>query len=414
MRKTLVFQDYRALLALPWLADTALKTRFGEPEFGYESEFGIEELGPWFQYYAPKAETNWKNLDEEGRKAWLREQLLQLEHGDKSPILFRHSGPDFLPAYLYRDDTGNLECNLAPMTLKKYESQTGWVERELGVGSLQAMVSVKRDLFFSVPWQTHLGFLHFFSEFDILERLTKGAMRVRQNKNCEPARNMLHPYLGPLIHLRQKMLSKFLRENSIGNMLSAEDLIRPARRDQSFKFVGSTAYRPDVAVGRVCFEIRDAHKDPELLRNRIARLLFFWSNDLTPFERFSFLPAFDSAAAFSSLPENLQAWLVRVTPFRAPPQVLAFENPRFSYEVYRNFAYPLHNWEAWLEIFSAQAEAYQEVKQARALYLSELEAAASAGESHPAAQRALCRFAESIFPLFLEAEQKIIQECAHG
>lgn len=408
MGNLLKFQDYSALQVLPWQAVKPFDCRFGRVQFGYEAEYSLSEMGPWLHYYEP-VESGVAKAEAE---AWLHQKMRHLSHGDKGALLKKKAGPDFLPDTLFRDDTGNLECVLGPLeSLAAFAAQSSWIEKNLGIGSLQAMLSVERERFFQTPWQAHLGFIAFFSELDVLERLARGAGRA------EPARNFLHPYLGPLVSLRHKLLRKFLRENSQGNMLTPEELIRPARRDQSFKFVGSTAYRPDVAgPARVCFEVRDAHKNPDLLRNRMARLLFYWSKELQPFQRFSEVPPFDSATAFDALPESVRDWLKQVVPFRAPPEVLAFENPRFSYETFRNFAYPLRAWEPWLEILGATPGFYESVKLARGKYVSELETAASREESHPAAQRALCRFVSEsgILAVFLGAEARLIREVEGG
>jgi hypothetical protein len=291
----------------------------------------------------------------------------------------KHTGPAFLPETLHRDDTGNVELVLGPESnLAGFLQQMEWVNEKIGVGSLQAMVSLPHERFFgsnpSLGAQEHLGWLNFFNELDILERIELGASRLAQEPGKGPVRSFLHPYLGPMIAIRHKLLRKFLRENALGQMFDEENIIRPARRDQSFKFVGSTAYRPDVAgPARICFEVRDAHRDPELLKNRLARILFYWAKGIAPFASFSDIPPFDSAAAFELLPPNVKDWLAEICPNRAPEAVKAFEIPRFTYEIYRNFAYPLRDWAPWRDALGFSAE---KLANAQAAYGQRLAAAA--------------------------------------
>lgn len=405
------FTSYFSLEPELWAERGVLLARGGALQFGFESEF--TDLEPVLAFYEPLPETGLTGSGP-ALAAAVVAYCRGLEHGDKRAVLRRKDGPDFLPETLFRDDTGNLELVLPPVTgLAEFWAQVQWINSHLGVGSLQAMVSLPRENFFGVPGaREHLGWLNFFNELDVLERIERGRARLPG----QGLRTFLHPYLGPMIRLRHRLLAKFLRENSEGRMLSAEDLIRPARRDQSFKFVGSTAYRPDVAApARICFEVRDAHRDPELLRERVARVLFYWRRSLSAFERYAEIPPFDSAAAFSSLPEEVQAWLIRETPFRAPAAVLPFENPRFTYEVYRNFAYPLRDWAPWLELLGMRER--ERVRAAQASFVADLSAATAlvGAAAMVAAQTAVIRFGEAsgLHALF-RAEEARLQEVLRG
>ena len=407
MVSTLDFTSYFSLEPELWAERGPLFARGGALQFGFESEF--TELEPVLAFYEPLPETG-LSPSAPGLASTLLALCRSLEHGDKRPLLVRKDGPDFLPATLFRDDTGNIELVLPPVTgLAEFWGQIQWINSYLGTGSLQAMVSLPRMSFFSESnGRDHLGWLNFFNELDVLERLVRGNAR-----GPGPVlRTFLHPYLGPMIRLRHKLLAKFLRENSQGRMLEADDLIRPARRDQSFKFVGSTAYRPDVAApSRICFEVRDAHRNPDLLRERVARILFYWRRSLGSFERYADIPPFDSAEAFSALPHEVQAWLERETPFRAPAAVLPFENPRFTYEVFRNFAYPLRNWSPWLELLGV--EGGERVRNAQKIFVDELRASVSlSGEAAmAAAQSATARFGamSGLHELFLAEERRLVE-----
>jgi hypothetical protein len=347
-------------------------------QFGFETE--LLHLGPAFEFYDLEPTLGLpENLDEEEKSRALKSFCQSLPHGDKRKVMRKLQGPAFLPETLHRDDTGNVELVIGPeANLADFLRQMEWVNEKIGVGSLQAMVSLPHERFFgpnpSSGAQEHLGWLNFFNELDILERIELGALRSEQEPTKGPIRSFLHPYLGPMIAVRHKLLRKFLRENALGQMFDEENILRPARRDQSFKFVGSTAYRPDVAgPARICFEVRDAHRDPDLLKNRLARILFYWAKGLAPFAAFSDIPPFDSAAAFELLPPAVKNWLAETCPNRAPEAVKAFEIPRFTYEIYRNFAYPLRHWAPWQEALDFSAE---KLVNAQAAYVRRLSAAA--------------------------------------
>jgi hypothetical protein len=326
----------------------------------------------------------------------------------------KKAGPDFLPASLHRDDTGNVELVLGPTdSLDSFLHQMKWVNEEIGVGSLQAMVSLPREQFFRLSPSKgaleHLGWLNFFNELDILERIESGRERLARDPAQGPLRSFLHPYLGPMIAIRHKLLRKFLRENSVGGMFDEENIIRPARRDQSFKFVGSTAYRPDIAgPERICFEIRDAHRDPELLLNRLSRVIFYWSKGIDSFRPYAEIPPYDSAAAFELLPLEVKQWLAEICPNRAPAVVKLYEIPRFTYEVYRNFAYPLRDWRPWQELLGFDQA---QLAKAQESYVSALfSAVGTAGEPGLLlAQKALVEFGAAcgLYESFRARESKI-------
>ncbi len=405
MSRPLDFQDYQVLQPFQ---------QGGNFQFGFETEF--LRLVNCFAYYtlAPGVGVpQWESLGKEAKEQALLSYCRSLQHGDRRVVLEPTSGPDFLKP-LHRDDTGNVELALGPFAdFQEFSEQLHWVQQELGEGSLQAMVSLPSPNFFgSNPTQgalEHLGWFNFFNELDILERLERGLARWRSKPIQEPLRSFLHPYLGPMITLRHRLLKKFLRENAKGEMLDPESLIRPGRRDHSFKYVGSTAYRPDVAAPhRICWEIRDAHRDLDLLLNRVARVVFYGTKDRSAFLAFAEIPPFDSAEAFSALPSEVREWLVATCPNRAPPIALEFEKAKFTYEVYRNFAYPLRSWNPWLELlgpeFSSQVQAAQNS------YLQKLEKARQQN-SLLLAQGALVEFSEEsgLYELFRKREKKIVE-----
>lgn len=350
----------------------------GELQFGFESE--LFQLVPAFEYYELEPSLGLALTGPtEGLSQSLKAFCKSLPHGDKRKVMRKRQGPFFLPDTLHRDDTGNVELVMGPEgNLPAFLAQMQWVNEKIGVGSLQAMVSLPREKFFgpnpAEGAKEHLGWLNFFNELDALERIELGRERLAKEPGKGPVRSFLHPYLGPMTAIRHRLLRKFIRENALGNMFDEENIIRPARRDQSFKFVGSTAYRPDIAgPSRICFEVRDAHRDPELLQNRLARILFYWAKDTAAFRAFAEIPPFESAEAFDLLPAPVRSWLAEICPNRTPEAVKAFEIPRFTYEVYRNFAYPLRDWHPWREILGFDAD---KLASAQKAYVERLSTAA--------------------------------------
>jgi hypothetical protein len=384
--KTELFQDYISGNDFPWSHNQTLYSFYSDRsqgiQFGYEAEFQPHELKSIFEFYSPletwiDSET-WQALTLEQKVSGTREILNQLEHGNLSPLFRRNdAAPAELPEFLYRDDSKNIEVRFGPVdSLYEFQTKSQLIENLLGVGSLQAMISLPYRDFFAHEnsWQEHLGWLGFFNELDILERLFRGYLRAQHQPKAQVMKPFTHPFLGPMMEVRHQLLRKYLRENSKGQLLDEESLVRPRRREQSFKFVGSTAYRPDIAAPeRLCFEIRDAHKDPQILKQRMARVLFYWQHDLAAFRRFAEIPCFDSRAAFSVFSAEAQKWLALTVPFRGAAHILNFEKPRFCYETYRNFSYPLRDWTPWLKALGASAEAASKLSLAQDNYISKVQ-----------------------------------------
>ncbi|RZA08123.1 MAG: hypothetical protein EOP11_05755 [Proteobacteria bacterium] len=402
--------SYFSLVPELWADRAGLRALGGEIQFGFESEFS--EIEPLLEFYGP-AEGLGISL-ETPRITALRVATLcsNLDHGDHRAILVKRGGPDFLPRELFRDDTGNVELIMPPRaSLAQFWEEVSWINAHLGVGSLQAMVSLPRDAFFAAG-MGHLGYLNFFNELDTLEKLAAGHAKAQTGKL--PGNNFLHPYLGPMTELRHRPLRKYYVENARGNLLSGEAIERISRREHSFKFVGGTAYRPDIAApNKICFEVRDAHRSPERLRERLARILYFWrrERELNSLNRFAGGPAFDSGISFSALDSARQALLIRACGIQIPARVLGHAKPTFAYEVFRNFAYPLRNWAPWLELLGEGNN--ERVDSAQRRYLAGLDQASGLGDgkAREAIQRSLGEFAEEsgLVELFRAEEMRILR-----
>jgi hypothetical protein len=379
----------------------------GGLQFGLEAEY--ETMSALLNHYWPSPALRQEWEIEADWPERLRERIRSAAHGSREILLERrpNSSQD-LPGHLFRDDTGNLELHgKINNEYLSWCSQVDFLSDTLGAASWQGMISLPRDTFFEPGLEAVSGFLNFFHEADILYRLDRGPSFSPK----EPARTFTHPYLGPMTELRHRLQRKFLRENYAGRMLDPEDLLRPAHRDQSFKFVGSTAYRPDVAgPERMSLEIRDCHRDTTLLKERVARVVYLWGMGLEGFSRFSGIPSFPASDVFAGLPHPVQNRLKHLFPPRAPEIVKNFPKALEAYEVFRNFSYPLRDWGPWVAVLGVN---HASVLQAQEAYLSVLQKIASASTSTEAdsslVQQALVDFARSsgLVSGFFSMEQEL-------
>jgi hypothetical protein len=415
-------------------------------QFGLEVEFTPRDSFALLKIYEPMVD----GLDETSIETWahtVREEIFGRAHGDHADLLRlrpasqerKGAAVTLWPATAHRDDTGNLELTFPPVkSWSAFRQQVAAVRTQVGDGSYQAMVSMPSEIFFSggsrVRKPEHLGWLGFFNMLDVFARLQRGYQRYLEDPDREVARTFRHPYLGPMILIRHRRLLKYLEANSRGEMWDDESRVRAARREQSFKYVGSTAYRPDIAgPDRVCFEIRDAHRDAKLLLQRTARVGFYWMNDLQIFATCAGIQPYDSAHVYGGLSPAAQDLLEDLFPSRAPSFVQQFEQPRFVHEVYRQFAFPLREWASLASALTALKDQLRprldvefvsenfvgDVVMAQDSFRTHLEALAATSNGRSDAERSaarnrvqglLCTFAHEskIFATLTYFEQKIV------
>lgn len=381
-------------------------------QFGWESELRPEEAARLLELYEP-IDASW-----EGNKIqWLAAKIHSLPIGNKTALLKRSAtAPDTLPPLAYRDDTKNIELRDGPFSsLEEAMKSLRDFSQLAGVGSLQLTVSQPTTRFFAkgiASAEEQLGWLSFFSERDVLERLAEGQERKRKGYTGELTKNFQHAFLGPLSRRRKKALAEYLRANAVGGLWDREALLWAGLKDRSFKFVGGTAYRPDIAgPERVCFEVRDAHKNLALLESRALRIVRNWSGDLSSFSVFAPMPSFDPEVDFEKFSKEAQAMLERLFPCRAPEAVHAWPVSLSLHQTYRNFAYPLQAWDAWLPllgVLSSELHSYQHK------YLNKIESlvqeeSKDGTAAKLAVQEALSEFAAEspLFPAFLRKERDL-------
>lgn len=363
-------------------------------QLGFEAEYAFDEIDGLLKYYEPKFTSeaqadNWKELTLEQKRAWVHERYQirpEFAQTTELHLIRRQPETSFLPELLILDSTGNLELVLSPVdSFQEWERQTRWVNQNIGVGSMQAMLSSPREFFFGhrlglsqeQALKENLGWFTFTAELDTLNKLENGARKFAQDPSKEVARSFAHPWLGPLTRLKWEKLRDFLSLNFAGNGFDTESL-KFVKNDASFKFIGGSAYRPDIgAPDRVGVELRSAHKDYPLLRAQVLRDMRMLASDRSAFADFSAAPPFDSKLDFSKLPDSAQTMLSQLFPAKVDPRFRYTNDERLAVEVYRNFAYPLRNWTPVLAILKADKQARKDVMRAKSEYVVALDYIAS-------------------------------------
>jgi hypothetical protein len=363
----------------------------GHLQFGFESEYTLEEAGRLLQAYAPVPElgvsrTQWSHMQPEEKVAWVRAHLREVFPHDRLPgKLFKiaqSSEFSFLPDRLILDSTGNIEVVLAPAdTLEEWIRRVMAMESRFGAGSMQGTVSLPNEAFHGqatglapeAAVRENLGYLGVMSDLDTLSKLESGAIRFQTNPSSEVAASFNHPFLGPFSRSRQEMLGKYLRANAEGRLLDQGALSQIGGSDASFKYYGGTAYRPDIVEGRVVLEVRDAHKSVATLVDRLTRTTFFLQFGRSQFAAAAELQAFDPVRDFARLPAPLQRMLQQLFPSKALPGVSYSAKELRALEVYRNFAYPMRDWSEQLRFLAQTRTVAPEVAAAQASYLRKLE-----------------------------------------
>ena len=196
----------------------------GHLQFGFESEYTLDEAGKLLEVYAPTAETGmsraqWRSMKSEEKISWLRANLRKVFPTDRTPgKLVKTSRSEelaFLPENLILDSTGNLEIVLSPAnTFEEWIGRVSTLERRFGAGSMQGTVSLPSEAFHGrstgvgahAATRQNLGYLNVMGDLDTLSKLEAGAIRFQVNPSSEVAASFNHPFLGPLSRARQQML----------------------------------------------------------------------------------------------------------------------------------------------------------------------------------------------------------------
>lgn len=403
--------------------------RYGQHlQFGFESEYLLSEAGPLLQHYAPDpavagnpSHSDWMAWGPERRLEYIKSRFsYRPEFAESVGLKLFNSSPLIaLPLELILDSTGNLELVFPPVDrISELETIIKTTAQLFGPGSQQTMTSVPANAFFAgnLSVNENLGFLNLINEADTFEKLNEGYQRFLKRPETLVARSFEHPFLGPMNRVKHAQLREYLNQNASGRGFDDEAKQFVRKSDASFKYISGTAYRPDIASpARVAFEERSSHKDVEAILAKTQRNSFFLSQDRSAFGKFASWDPFDTVATFESLPEDLRNLLMGLFPSKADPRFEYTQSEILSLEVYRNFAFPLRNFQSHIDLGtddeSQRVVMRRLVMSARTKYLQDLEAVSrrlasgqiSRDQARVAVQGSLSRFAsESKLSDFLQ------------
>lgn len=365
-------------------------------KFGYESEFTLDKYASGLlDYYIPALTfgidyPRWQQMKAEvgnndGRIEWVIENQSKLFENIRTPgqMFLTPDGKQkmpYLPQQLIVDYTGNLEIILKPFeSYEKWKTASEVIAQEIGNGSLQSTVGILSNVFWEQVAagnpKTVTGFLQFTADFDSIIKLQSGYERYDSEKQNRPyAAAFTHPFLGPMTALKRKEMDVYLDMEAKGQRLSDEQKEFVSYADSSWKYSGTTVYRPDIALGYMVFEVRDAHSNLKHLDAQINRMIYFVNEGFASFEKYHTIKPLDTVTDFARFPSGIAEFLKVIFPAK-------FIDPRVSYtaeeilanEVYRNFSFPLRDWSAILKVFDEGKAAQTLVGKAKLDYLQKLD-----------------------------------------
>lgn len=212
------------------------------------------------------------------------------------------------------------------------------------------------------------------NEIDTIEKLVVGANRFEKDPSKPAANSFKHPWLGPMTRLKQSRLIFMLRGNAKGERLREELLDDVSGMGDSFKYIGGTAYRPDIAPPkRVIHEVRDCHTNLDCLMDKVFRTTYYFSEGRSSFRKASKLEAFDSIEVFEKLPENIQQFLEKVFPASFDPSKEYTKSEKIAMQVYRNFSWPMRSWDSLIHLLGVNKTIKVNLAREQAKYLVALE-----------------------------------------
>jgi hypothetical protein len=342
---------------------------------GFESEYTMKESAKLLEVYAPAEEllplVQWQSMTHADKLNFIQTRRDQIfpkgrpgyaAASGRTGLIKRSSDPRFtkLPESLVLDETGNFEIITQPMnSLSELVDFIGFVNREFGVGSMQATLSTPSDHFFGrsngrdaaeVNLENR-SFFRFIQEYDALAKMHLGVEKFQRNPNRPVMLAFAHQWLGPPTNYRRERTERFLELNQRGEGYDQYEISLIKGRDYSPKYLGSTVYRPDIGGReRVAAEVRDANKSWETLRERILRASYALLNERAAFKPADVLKSFDPNTDFLKLPQPLQDMLHNLIPNRQDPSIAYDHMGRLALDVARNFAYPMRDWSGHIEL----------------------------------------------------------------
>lgn len=340
----------------------------GMIQFGFESEYTIDSISKLLNFYGP---THYQNGNQ---AAWLampiQQRVEQVAADVRSRahlrqesglVLLDRETHAFLPETLFLDDNTNLEIILKPVSkIENWHREMKYINSQFGLGSMQTMVSTTKRAFYANGIEGKLGYFTFTADMDALLKLQAGFRRYQENPQKDVARSFLHPSLGPFSRIRQQKLREYLQAGYLDHLerrtgeesrLNKSALRDVAMREDSFKYAGSTTFRPDIGgQTRVSVEVRDAHISETDLSVRVQRAIALMRGADRGFKVFSSIPSFDSVKLFESFSPEMQGFLRQVVTAKTQSADPLTASEIISLEVFRNFSFPLRDWKPYLRL----------------------------------------------------------------
>ncbi len=336
--------------------------------YGFESEYTMDQIDGIVKFYGPDpslgvSKSQWLAMPVADRAKWVRDHLKDLfpteREAGKLVLLTEKKGYEFLPRALIKDSTGNIEFITGPFdSLEEWYRVATNINKAFGEGSMQAVISTPREAFFDLSSaaatkasvKENEGYLSFFADYDTVEKLTVGHARWEKDSTKKVARSFEHPFLGPLTKQKQDMMEAHLAGNADGQLFDEATRAGIAGSDSSYKYIGGTTYRPDIAgIKRPALEVRDAHNNFQMLYNKVLRNTYYLQEGRAPFQAAKDLQAFDAVKSFEKFDPEVQTMLKELFPNKAKPGVDYSADEIEALNVYRNFSWPLRDWSGHID-----------------------------------------------------------------
>lgn len=351
--------------------------------YGLEVEYSIDDVSATlFEDYAPAtqllARETWLAMTVEQKREYLKANLEALfPEGPKGKSHFVRIGNDeWMAPDLIIDETGNVEF-ITPKIFHDKAAFYQYIDRlkaRYGDGYVQASIGVPAEVFFktSESKNNFLGLAYFLGEYDTLNKLADAYVKHLEIPQFVPGKSFTHPFLGPMNSPKARFLKNVMNHTSLGNF-DKDVLDRISKTDVSYKYVSQAVYRPDILRNKEVFlvEVRQCVKDFDCLKKLLERQKFFFKHSASVFNSFAFVTHFDPIADYNMFSVDTQTML-----HSAFPRLLERDtgDEILITEIFRNFAYPLTDWNKWLYSMGVKdAAVSSKVQAAQNAYQTELE-----------------------------------------
>jgi len=267
--------------------------------YGLEGELNVSKAPGLLEWYRPRSKTDeqWFAMSEEERIS---------AAGRGSGMVKTGRAPEWLHESL-SSDPGGAEFMTKPTD--KLEEVIGWVsavERQLGQDThgrshvyWQGNVAYKREgEFSSANRDGILGYVKATGDYAQFGKLHKGYEVHQENPEFIPGKNLGHANLPPV------------NTSHISNMEGEIAAAAEQRRHSGYShYIQGTYFRTWPYPDRNGFEVRDAHKDVQILRREMKRLTHGLEKGFAPYGSFKDITMTDESAHFAKFSQPVQTLL---------------------------------------------------------------------------------------------------------